>query len=83
MELGKPLLMVEKSGMSNWLTKYGFGAVCGTSEKSIGAGLQQLIDKRQDWAKEANLMRNIYQKEFAWPLMQQRLRHIYASFETK
>ena len=46
-------------------------------------GLQELVDKRQDWAKEAVLMRQIYQKEFAWPLMQQRLRRIYASFETK
>ena len=83
MELGKPLLMIKRSGMSNWLTKYGFGAVCEPSESGIAAGLQELVDKRQDWAKEAVLMRQIYQKEFAWPLMQQRLRRIYASFETK
>lgn len=83
MELGKPLLMIEKSGMSDWLIKYGFGAVCGTSEADIADGLQRLIDKRQNWAKEATLMRRIYQKEFSWSLMQQRLRDIYQSFEVK
>ena len=60
--LGKPLIMVKETGMSNVV-----------EENNIG----ELIDRQNEWASIKNKMHEIYNKRYSWNVMESRLLALY------
>lgn len=77
--LGKPLLMVKKTGMSNIVADNGIGEVMDYNEKSLSNSLIKLRKKIKNGEYDSGVMQSIYNKKFAIQIMDQRLNSLYES----
>ena len=75
--LGKPLLMVKGTGMSEYIDKYDIGALIDYSKEGLVAGIQGLCKRRNEWENMSIRMRELYRKEFSWTEMEYRLQELY------
>lgn len=82
MALGKPVIMIENSGMASLLKKYQVGIVITEpSQLKLAEGLDELVKQRDVWDIQGQRMRSVYKKKFSWEIMEQRLMNLYGSFE--
>lgn len=77
--LGKPVIMVRDTGMSDVIERNNIGVLIDYSEEGFGKGLFELIDKKSDWGRMKSDMQRLYMEEYEWTIMSDRLLELYAS----
>ena len=77
--LGKPLMMVKGTGMSEYIEKYKIGTLIEYTGESFMEGLETLVLKKTDWQIMGKKMQEIYIKEFSWDVMGKRLARLYSN----
>ena len=77
MMLGKPLLMVKGTGMSDIVERYDFGAIIDYSAQGFETGIKTLLAKRMHWNETAAQMKKMYHECFHWNVMKKRLTNSY------
>ena len=75
--LGKPLVMVKDTGMSEYISQYDIGELIGYSKDSLEKGIQKLCDRRSEWRDISYRMKELYLSEFSWDEMEKRLWELY------
>lgn len=79
--LGKPLIMVKGTGMSDVVLKHNIGEIIEYNEESLESGINRLIARRDEWDLISYKMKEIYSKYYNWTTMDQRLRYIYSEIK--
>lgn len=77
MKLGKPLVMLDNTGMSNILKENKIGIVSDASESELSNSIQSLISMLPTYTSKSDKMRDIYESKFDWSIMQKRLTKLY------
>ncbi|WP_196596234.1 glycosyltransferase family 4 protein [Pectinatus frisingensis] len=75
--LGKPLIMVRGTGMADVIEKNDIGEVIEFNSISLKKGINNLVERRDEWYEMADKMKNLYNKYFSWDIMQNRLLDLY------
>lgn len=73
--MGKPLFMIKGSGMSGIVGKNGFGILIDFNEQGIIDGIEAL--KTIDINVIENKMKLIFEEEYQWSIMGERVKNIY------
>ena len=82
--LGKPLIMVRNTGLSNNVEKHNFGVLIDYSGISFEKGIETMLDRKDEWHLMSKTMKQIYQESYNWDIMKQRLTKMYSSiFENR
>jgi len=81
--LGKPLIMVKNTGMSEVVEENGIGEIITYSEEGFKTGLENLIARRSEWADISATMKELYRTQYNWKEMETRLLDLYASLENE
>ena len=76
--LGKPLIMVKGTGMSEVVDENGIGVLIDCNEKSLKRGLEILIGRREEWPDIRIKMNNMYNEMYSWKIMEKRLTELYS-----
>lgn len=76
--LGKPILMVKGTGMSEIVKQYDIGELIDYSEEGFITGLQRLINRKGEWAEMSDRMKRLYEEQFSWETMEGRLTDLYS-----
>ena len=79
--LGKPVIMVRGTGMSEIVEENGIGALIDYSKEGFCAGISQLIADRARWHSMESRMKAIYRQQYCWDEMERRLIQIYAELQ--
>lgn len=75
--LGKPLIMVEGTGMSNEVKDHDLGVLISYSKDGFDLGLHKLLEVQNHWGAMGSRMKNIYKEKYSWDEMSQRLIALY------
>lgn len=75
--LGKPLIMVKGTGMSDIVEKEKIGVLIDYSENGFKKGLEELISMKDKWKQMSLKMNKIYDNDFNWNKMEVRLIDLY------
>ena len=81
--LGKPLIMAKGTGMSAIVAENNIGELIEFSEKGFEDGLERLLSRRPEWPEMGRRMKTIYQEQFSWDKMQERLLKLYVDLESE
>lgn len=79
--LGKPLIMVNETGMSEIVKKNEIGTLIDYSEEGFVEGLKWLIEKKDAWKDMSMRMKKLYSEQFSWQKMETRLIELYQRME--
>lgn len=77
--LGKPVIMVEGTGMSESVRDNEIGVLINYSEEGFATGLLKLIEMKEEWNKMSSKMKKLYETHYNWKVMQARLIELYKS----
>lgn len=77
--LGKPLVMVKGTGMSEVVEQYNIGCLIEYSKEGFEKGVLDLLSKRDSWNSMSVTMKNLYDKIYNWNVMEKRLVELYDS----
>lgn len=77
--LGKPLIMVKGTGMSEVVETYDIGCLIEYSKRGFENGIYDILSKRDRWESMSLTMKKIYDQQFAWKIMEKRLAELYCS----
>ncbi|REK69276.1 glycosyltransferase family 4 protein [Paenibacillus paeoniae] len=75
--LGKPLIMVENTGMDEVVLRNEIGVVIKYNKNSFAENLQSLIRKQADWPGMSERMKMLYKGKYSWSIMEKRLINLY------
>lgn len=81
MVLGKPIIMFRNTGMYDVIDKTGFGETIEPSEKELHTAIHKLIVKRETRLLDPDMMRKLFDEQYAWEIMEERLIALYRSLE--
>lgn len=74
--IGKPLLMLKDSGMSEIVEKENIGAVIKPNHDSLMQGIEKIKKMRGDKKMKVK-MQEIFEKNYSWNIMKKRLKDVY------
>lgn len=77
--LGKPVIMVKGTGMSDIVLQHGIGELIDYSEESFSEGLERLIKNRDNWGIMSERMKELYRENYDWSEMGRRLTDLYST----
>lgn len=75
--LGKPLIMVKNTGMSQVVQDNGLGILIDYNKQSLQEGIFKLIEDKHQWSAISNKMKLIYKNSYSWERMEKRLLSLY------
>ena len=75
--LGKPVIMVKKTGMSEIVERNSIGVTIDFSKEGFYKGITELANKRNEWTLMAEKMKKLYSGEYSWEEMECRLISAY------
>ena len=81
--LGKPVIMVRGTGMSEVVEANGIGALIDYSREGLIDGITRLVASKDQWPAMEKRMKELYQNQFCWDEMERRLMRIYAELENE
>lgn len=85
--LGKPLIMIKHTGMDDILEKNDIGAVMdlsqGIFQDVFCDAINNLILRRDDWKSMSYRMKEIYNNEYSWAVMERRLIELYDAIKNE
>ena len=76
--LGKPVIMVRGTGMSEVVEENAIGELIEYSKEGFIDGVNRLIARKDEWHSIGNRMKEIYWNQYCWDEMERRLIQIYA-----
>ena len=79
--LGKPVLMVKNTGMSQIVEENDIGVLIDYSKEGFSRGMSELIKKKHEWPSMAIKMKNLYENQYCWEEMEKRLIELYADLD--
>ena len=77
--LGKPLLMVKKTGMSAIVEENNFGEVIDYNEDALNRALDKLAANRESFAGISIMEKKYYSANYSWEMMEKRIINLYES----
>lgn len=77
--LGRPLIMALNTGMSEYIEEYDIGELITYDKAGLKSGLDQLTSRIDEWKEISSRMKNIYDSNFSWEVMSERLIDLYNS----
>jgi glycosyltransferase involved in cell wall biosynthesis len=81
--LGKPVIMVKNTGMSNVVTQYCIGEVIEYNKDSLKEAIINLIARKNEWQTISLKMKQLYKKQYSWSEMENRLLEFYDKLDAK
>lgn len=75
--LGKPLIMIKNTGMSELVEKNNIGKVIEFNKNDLSQAIDELIEKKDFWKDISYTMKKLYKEKYCWELMEKRLISIY------
>lgn len=75
--LGRPLIMVKKTGMSEVIESNHLGVTIDYTKESLNQGLLYLRDNKKQWKDMSEKMKKIYTNHYSWETMSVRLNELY------
>lgn len=75
--LGKPLIMVKGSGMSEIVEQNNIGVLIECSEEGVKSGVQDLIERQHEWDGMKMRMQQLYKDRYSWDIMKSKLINLY------
>lgn len=79
--LGKPVIMVKGTGMSNEVTSNDIGVTIDYSEEGFAKGVQELVQRKSEWEEMGRRSHSLYENKFSWDLMKKHLVDLYSKLE--
>lgn len=79
--LGKPLIVVENTGIDKIVNKYKIGSVITYSREGLEEGIKSIIHERDRWPEIAKKMERLYYEQYSWDIMKVRLIRLYKEIE--
>lgn len=77
--LGKPVIMVRGTGMSEVVEQKKIGELIEFSKEGFRLGLQRIIGRKDEWSALHDIMVGLYEKNYSWTVMEKRLVALYNS----
>lgn len=77
--LGKPLIMVRDTGMSDIVKQENIGELIEYERDSLQEALIRIAEKKDEWPTIAANMKSLYEEKYSWSQMEERLLRIYRS----
>ena len=81
--LGKPVIMVKNTGMSEVVKDNNIGVLIDYSEEGFKEGIDKLISEKADWASMSERMKKLYKDKYSWTEMEKRLIDLYAELSNE
>lgn len=75
--LGKPVVMVRGTGMSDVVEKQDLGVLIDYSEEGFSDGLSKLLERKAEWKIMGERAQHIYKEKYNWDEMRNRLKDLY------
>ena len=75
--LGKPVIMVHGTGMSEVVEENGIGELIEFSKEGFIDGVNRLIGRKEEWPLIGSRMKEIYRNQYCWDEMERRLIQLY------
>ena len=79
--LGKPVIMVRGTGMSEIVVENAIGELIEYSKEGFIDGVNKLTERKAEWHSIGCRMREIYQNRYCWDEMEKRLLGVYDTLE--
>ena len=81
--LGKPVIMVCGTGMSEIVEDNAIGELIEYSKEGFIDGVNRLIERKEEWHSIGNRMKEIYRDQYCWDEMERRLMQIYTDLQNE
>lgn len=75
--LGKPVIMVKNTGMSEVVSQYDIGELIDYDKESLNKAIRNLINRKDEWDANSSRMKEIYSRFYSWNEMENRLLNFY------
>lgn len=79
--LGKPVVMVKNTGMSQVVESNSIGVLIDYSKDSFIDGINKLVEVKDDWHSISEKMKKLYKDLYCWDEMERRLIQTYAELQ--
>jgi len=80
--LGKPVVMARNTGFDDAVEKYGIGTLIDEcTEEGLLTALEDMLARRNEWEAMGQRSKNLYEKEYSWAIMEERLLALYKELE--
>lgn len=79
--LGKPLIMVRDTGMSDVIEQEQIGVLIDYSEQGFKEGVEKLLARQFEWELMGEKMKRLYEHDYSWAEMEERLLDLYKKLE--
>lgn len=81
MMLGKPIIVCENTGIDELIKKKKIGEVIEFSEEGFADGINRIIERKEEWPKIEKEMKRLFENEYSWEIMEERLIDLYCKLE--
>lgn len=81
--LGKPVVMVKNTGMSQAVESNGIGTLIEYSKEGFVDGINKLIEAKSEWQEMGEKMKKLYHEQYCWDEMERRLIQTYAELQNE
>lgn len=75
--LGKPVIMVRGTGMSQIVEDNDIGVLIDYSKEGFTDGINRLIERKDEWSSMEERMKALYRDQYCWDEMERRLLNLY------
>ena len=75
--LGKPIIMVKNTGMSEVVYNNKIGTLIDFSLKGFELGMNDLLSRKDEWKSMSIKAKKLYEEEYNWEIMKERLCSLY------
>lgn len=77
--LGKPLIMVKNTGMSEVVAENNIGELIDFNQESLQQAIEKLIERKKEWPEIARKMKLLYEEQYSWGEMEKRIITLYSN----
>lgn len=77
--LGKPVVMVKNTGMSQVVAEKNIGVLIDYSKEGFMKGIKQLVEEKENWVAMSQTMKKLYDEQYSWEEMERRLLQLYST----
>lgn len=75
--LGKPLIMLHKTGVDDVIDKYELGSTVDQNIASMSNGINILLNKKNEWKEIERKSIKLFNEKYCWEIMGRRLNDLY------
>ena len=77
MMLAKPVIMCKNTGWDDLISKNDIGILIEPTEKGISDGIDTFVKRKEEWREMGNRAFSIYEKDYSWSVMRNRIQDLY------